>query len=614
MAATGPAPAAFAAAAAPRRPSPALALVTALPVAVVAAAAARRLSAVVRSEPGVPLWDEAAQGLVGRQLLDALRAGQLLEFLRLVNDQVVWPFLHGLLLVPWMALAGDDLESAARLAAWLAALTPLAAFAGGLALHPARGVLAGSLAAALIATAPVPAVFGTLGMLEAPGAFLLAVTFALHARALQPGAARGWTAAAGLSTAALVLLKYNYGLLWLAGLLLFEWRDRPPAARRAAREAVERWLGAGGWRRPLPLLAALAALVTLAILVTGGGAFAAFGQRISLRSPGNPAYVLLLLLTAWAAVSSSRRRAAWRDGCRRLGERTRLLALTIGLPLLLWFLIPHPNRVRALVEFSINRSTGPAPWSLEGLLYYPAAFARDYAAAPGLGWAVLALALLPPRRIEPAALRLAWCAALAGLAATTLHRYHDPRFLHTTAVVIALAAAGRLTVLIAMLAARVPPPAGRALAGAALVAALAAPFAAPPGEARIREGHRGYRGAAAILAPADALLDRAAAAGAPGVLLGASTPLSPALLEWRARTRGLPPAIVPRRSRGAADDPARPRFAAMPVPGTGLERRTRDELAADRRAFESLLASGPPPLADTTVGDIRIVHWPPLSR
>src|SRR5690242_10019144 len=55
-----------------------------------------RLVRLVRDEPGLPLWDEAAQSLVGAQLFDALRALRPLEFLRLLNDQVVWPFVHGL--------------------------------------------------------------------------------------------------------------------------------------------------------------------------------------------------------------------------------------------------------------------------------------------------------------------------------------------------------------------------------------------------------------------------------------------------------------------------------------------------------------------------------------
>lgn len=581
-------------------------------VCVVAAMTLWRLAAIIRTEPGLPLWDEASQSLVGAQLLDAARALRPLEFLRLWNDQVVWPFVHGALLVPWMALAGDDRESAARLSAALVAALPLAAFLGGTALHPTRGAWAGLFAAALLMTAPLLQVFGTLGMLEAPGAFLVALTFALHARSMRPGAARGWTIAAGVSTAALVLLKYNYGLLWLGGLLLFEWRERSPRLRGAWLDAARAWFARGGWRRPMPLVLGLYALALAAIFVTGGGAFDVLGQRVSVRSPGNPAYGLLLLASGSAAVSFLRDRAAWRAWWQARSERTRVLAATIGIPLLAWFLIPTPNRVRALVEFSINRSTGPAPWSLEGLFYYPEAFARDYAAASWLGWVVLALALIPPRRIEPPGARLAWSAAVVGLLATAAHRYHDPRFLFTTAVPIALSAAARLTGLLAALAARMPRPTAAAVWTLAFVAAIAAPLAFAPDEARVRAGHRAYRGPEALGAPLDFVLKRAALAPERGVLLGVSNPLSPALLEWRARERGAPPRkLLPRRAR-SGDPAGAPVFAAMPLPGTTLDAMTHAELDADRRAFAALLARTDRARAvDTTfaAAGVRVVEF-----
>ena len=579
-----------------------LARVTLFPLALAASLRALSLERIVRSEPGLPLWDEAAQSLVGAQLLDALRAGRVLEFLRLLNDQVVWPFLHGAMLLPWMAFRGDDWESAARANAWLAALLPLLAFAAGTRLHPARGLWAGAIAAALLLTAPLHGVFGTLGMLEVPGAFLLALTFTFHAFARRTGASRTWWIAAGLSTTALVLLKYNYGLLWTLGLLLFEWLERPPRARRAALASLRARLATGS-RHPMAIVLGFYALGLIAILMTGGGVFTLFGHRISMRSPGNPAYGWLLLACGWAAVSFARRPAVWRERWRALPERARILFATTGAPLLVWFLIPVPNRVRALVEFSINRASGPEPWTLEGLFYYPGAFVRDYAAVPWLGWCVLALALIPPRRLEPPAARLAWCAALVGLIATAAHRYHDPRFLFTTVVPIALSASARLVALVAMVTARTPRPAADLLWALALIAALAAPFTLAPAEARLRAGHRAFRGPAGLEAPIDLVLSRAALAPEPGVLLGVSNSLSPALLEWRARERGAPPRDrLPRRARpgeftvspagmrAIVIPPRVPVFAVMPAAGSPLDSVTRGELSHDRRALEDLMA------------------------
>ena len=497
-----------------------------------AAFASGQLFRIVRTEPGLPLWDEAAQGFAGLEAARALGHFRPLEFLAVLNRQVVWPFVHALLLLPGFGLFGPGLETPALVSATLFGLTAVLALAAGSALHPTRGPWIGPLAAALLLASPQYRVFGTLGMLEMPGAFLLALTIALHVRCAGPDARRPWLAAAGASTAALFLLKYNYGMLWLAALIVNEWFRLARDRRAFWRGRAAAWLAAGGLFRPLPLFLTLvfAALATIAL--TGGFEFTALGRRVSVHSVGNPAYALLVIFTAWGALAVARDPAAWRARWRALPERHRVLIATIGVPLLVWFLIPWPNRVRALADFVANRKSGPTPWSLDGLLYYPRVFASEYSPAAVVGWIVFLLALVPPQRAQHGAWLL-YIALAIGFEGTVAHRYHHPRFLFTTALLVWINAARAAVGLAAPLIARAPRLAR--VPAAALALALALIVLHPPVESRVRAGHRAWRTSEALLPVMDRVLDLAAAERGHAVLLGYSYALSPGLLSWRAR-------------------------------------------------------------------------------
>uniref|UniRef100_A0A832I5V6 Glycosyltransferase RgtA/B/C/D-like domain-containing protein n=1 Tax=Eiseniibacteriota bacterium TaxID=2212470 RepID=A0A832I5V6_UNCEI len=625
----------------PRAARFALVAAPAVLVALAATLAVRaRLAGVVRAEPGVPLWDEAAQGFAGLRVALALRHGQALDLLAALNEQVVWPPLHALLLAPAFLLFGPAFETPARATTWLFAAMALGAFAaaafaarpgappaGAPAPGDARRLLlplaaaSATLAATLLS--PAARAFGTLGMLEVPGAALALAAYCAAALEGDPARARRRGALAGALAAALFLLKYNYGLLWLAPLAAVEWSRLPAPYRAAWRARAAAWIARGAWRRPLPLVFLAWGALIASIAATGGWAVEAFGVRVSMRSWGNPAYGLLLAAVAAALVSWARRRAAWRAAWRELPPRTRALAAWAGLPILAWLLAPYPNRVKALAGFVANRATDPAPLSLDGLLYYPRAFAEHYAPEPALGGAALVLALVPPRRGAPAAARLAWWALITGLAATWLHRYHDPRFFFTVAPFVWINAARALTGAVEAALRRAPPSPALATRGALAygLAALAG-LAAPPApsaplaalaarvETRARALHRAYRAPDAVVPILDDVLGhtvRAAPARGPTVLLGYSNALSPGLLSWRlaqhTSAARLPLEDLPRRppalAEGASEDalgarlvdlrdPPRRIVAALPFPHAAGYAAVRAELWADSVTAERL--------------------------
>ena len=573
-----------------------LALVAVIALAV---AAAVQLWRIAGADRGVPLWDPAEHGVAGVALAEALKRGDLLGLLLGINRQVLWPFAHSLMLLPWALLLGPGYATAARLSAVLFAGTVVALFAAGAGLHPTRGAWVGAAAAALMLVAPIARVFGSVCMLEMPGALLLALTAALHVRACRESASRPLLMAAGLSSAALFFCKYNYGLLWLLPLAIHEWRALPSARRAALRERALDWLAPRRWLRPFPIFMALFAAVIAVIATTGGGVFTVAGVPVSARSPGNPLYGFYLIALAWAALRV-RRAGGLRAVAQRLDERHRVLLATVALPIAVWFLIPAPNRFRVFFDFVVNRDTGHPLWSLATWLEYPRAFARDYSPAPALGWLVLALAAVPPGRRsrgrDPRT--LVYLAMWVGLITTAAHHYHQPRFLFTVAPLIWLAAASNAVSWLARALEMAPLPLRRIAWGALLVGLLTwAALDAPPAAATIA-GRRYLSSPAALAAVLDRLLDLSERSAKTPWLLGYANELSPALLRWQSllthprlperRLPGHAPAISPK-----ADDQAiaarierlrasgRPVVAALATWQFADHRDYREETRAD---------------------------------
>jgi hypothetical protein len=518
---------------------------------------AARLWRVCRADTTLPLWDEAEHGFAGVQVADAIRHLDPIGFLGALNAQVLWPFVHSLLLAPALLAGHDRLAAAEAVSVALYAGAVLLLFVAGRELHPTRGAWVGVLAASLALVSPAWGEFGTLVMLEIPGTFLLLVAFLLHARSAREPLDRRAVRVAGLATTTLFLCKYNYGLLWLIPLAVWEWSLWPEPSRARAAGALRARLRPAWWMRPAPILLAAGPIAIVAIVVTGGGAFTLFGRVVSVRSPGNLAYMWWLAALVWLLVPRRvgaragngpvRResRAAW--VMTRLPERTRALVQTIAIPLAVWFTIPWPNRVREFFGFIANRDSGTPVWTAAGLSFYPRALASEYSPAPTLAWIVLACAagLLLDRRVT-APVRLARLACVAGFMLTAVHRFRDFRFLFTVTPLVWLCAAATLVWLGDALLRRLPSARVRdVVVFAGMAAALTGAWRALPNAPSVRERRLRYRTPATIAPALDSLLavvadaDRVVPAGR-NALLGYSNVLSPGLLKWQARL--VPPA------------------------------------------------------------------------
>jgi hypothetical protein len=589
------------------RLGPALVYVAAVALALLAARTTIALWRFATVAPELPLWDEAKYGVDGLRLAAAAAELDVARWLAIVYGLDVWPPLFPIVESLAFLAAGPSVAVARGLMATLFLATVAAAYWAGREIAP-RSPAVAVAAAVLVATSPFVQLFGAHVMLELPGALLLLLALAAHARSLPPaqadaasdaapaagepriGSPTRWRflAAAGLLTSALFFTKYNYAVLWMLPLAASEaW-----IACGGPRAAVARLAGRArrvDLRRPWTAFVAVYMLALVAILVTGGGTLRVAGREASVTSIGNPLLLLLVLCGLRAAARPRRTLASWRRWSRELPPRHRVLLRTAALPAAAWLLLPP--HLGSFVDFLDNRESG-LPRTVETLIFHPRVFVGEYHASPAVGVVVLGLALFALTRLGRAtpAVRVLLLAAAAGLAATALHPYKEPRFFFVVAPLLWLAAAWALTTLVESAVLLVGASGAGRSGGARRRDAAAGSLATGAGDVAslgLRRERRFALGVNAVLAAAFVVAAAAAPALAPGLreafarytvpattgpvldrildaatqdralVLGTWNQLSPVLVEWRDREQlagaAAPELVVPEARDDSAD-------------------------------------------------------------
>lgn len=310
--------------------------------------------------------------------------------------------------------------------------------ASGFASAAARWTFAGGVGAALglaFLLAPLPRLFSLLVMREMAGIAVVTVALAatLRARRLELAvsepakrtAAWRWSAAASLT---LLLMKVNFGVLWLGSLLLWRLVESTAGERRSwvAGGWSVVWPRDGGWPRRL-----LAGALWLLALATALG-----------ENPGIGLYAVQIALTVAGVLAWRRRRAELERTWSTLSTPLRAYLAVLVAPLWIWWLSPDPIHPKEIFAFLRNRPGAPFSW--EGLLLaYPQSWLADWSPSPAVGVAVVALAavaaLLGWRR--SAGVQLVLCGLAVHVALIALHSYRQPRFF-ATAVPFLLVAGG----------------------------------------------------------------------------------------------------------------------------------------------------------------------------
>jgi hypothetical protein len=311
---------------------------------------------IVRTRHLLPQWDLATH--LGHGWLDhhLLATGQIPGLLWDLWLQGYWPPGLSLYQVPFYLTLGDSMASGL----WS---TPVAfvliALTGSALLWRQwsdRALLPASLFLALLMSSPFLLAYATVTMTEMLGALAqLLVLFCYLCYRQRPGPRTARLFAISLTV--LFFVKYNYFLLLVGPLVVYEWLERTSGSDPSQRMAsVSRWT-----RRvlssPTAVVAGLFIAGLLVIMRTGGFDFQLLGQQVSVRGVGNSGYVVLYILLGRLWYLHRRGRIDW-ERLTSADPRIRPLLLWFFVPVAIWLASPYPNHIRDFANLVINRPLG----------------------------------------------------------------------------------------------------------------------------------------------------------------------------------------------------------------------------------------------------------------
>lgn len=499
----------------------------------------------------LPRWDMAKYGAAASRLQQAIEGLEPWTFFAEIHRLSSWPFVLPLLESGVFVLFGNSFSNARCLMVVLFGLTCALAMrlAWQLSEHAVAALMLSLCTGLLVISSPMLHLYGVLNMLEMPAALGMLLSLTAYLRMLKdPWRASSWWLLA-VTSLALFFLKYNYGLIWLLSLGLAESRRRAGSWRRASRRAWEAL-----WHRPFgpwQIFVGGVLLALLALRLSGGGEMSLGPLRLRATSIGNPAYGLLLLAVG-RSVLWSRQRRLWGHRWRRWSPSDRQLGWGLGLPILVWMLLPpHCKDFFGFVE---NRSSGLPWYSTESLGFYVRVLAADYLRWPVLLWPMLLLAAGKCCRLgkSTAPWRLLTLLVMVHAVALLAHPYKLPRFAFTLWIPLVLLAVGGLLDLLSWSRrwlAGVPPlrhlgervsalaTLGVACLPLLLLLSWAGDILPRPGDGgSLAQRFESQTVAAEHLPLLDHILEQAAASDETA-LLGTWNLFSPSLVDWRQAQR-----------------------------------------------------------------------------
>lgn len=274
-------------------------------------------------------WDPATHAFYGVKLTLALQSLNPLKVLAVTNEQVLWPPLHSYLQVPFMLALGKNFFASSVCSFFFLVMCFIAlAYCYQQISSDWFGLV---FLLCLAGTCPFYLAYGSMPMLEIFGATLTIWSAALYMRHSR------WFP---LSLALLFFLKYNYCIYLLLPLAVTELVPRIISFRKKAPAKLISLI------TPFRLIVATFAFLLFVILVTGGFSI----KGLSVRGIGNPLYILYLIVLIRAAFKRQYAKA-W-NRIRGTGWEWFVI------PVLIWLLIPIPNRIKTLVSFTINAPLG----------------------------------------------------------------------------------------------------------------------------------------------------------------------------------------------------------------------------------------------------------------
>jgi hypothetical protein len=499
---------------------------------------ARHTIEIVRARHLLPRWDLATHLGHGWEDYHLLVTGRIPALLWDLWLQGYWPPGLSLFQMPFYLVLGGDMTSGL----WSGpAAFVLVGVLGCLVLWRQlrdAAFLPAALFLALLMSSPFLLASASVTMTETLGAAAqVFVVLAYVSYRQDPTAGHARLVAIALTV--LFFVKYNYFVLLVGPLVLFEWLDRTSGWSPARRvTSVWRWVR-GVLSSPTGACLAAYVVLLLIVLMSGGFEVRIFGSRVSVRGIGNSGTIVLyiLLLRVWYLHRRGRLEISrWTSA----DPLVRPLLIWFVVPVTIWLASPYPNHLRDVANLVINRPVGE-PTVGSGISTYVTALRTVYFQADWILVAVLIVFAVAALRYRQQSAGMQWLVLTIPLqfAAIALHQTRFPRFLLLTVVLLCLAASSEVGRWIA-----------RASGGARLVAGVLAPIVVVCGvtagrrvvaEDRFRIHAFEHYTDSDTLRTALQSIRRELTADDRLVIVGESNDLSPGLFRWELG----PPSGVP---------------------------------------------------------------------
>jgi len=229
----------------------------------------------------------------------------------------------------------------------------------------------------LSAFSPLLLRFGNLFMTEIPGAMLIVWTIVMYLRSFDQSNSNRLSARfAGIGMTLVFLCKYNYLIFLIPLLVAGEWsRNQSLQTIRIDRHRLIVYVVTGLLIPILTILAAYSATLQDEVQI--------LGMDVSVRGLSNVLYgvIAVVLITLLGGVDFLLSRLSGQMGLRSsIHVQTTVLIHWGCIPVLIWVLLPSPNRIYAIIRFCVNRTSGLT--GLENTLFYPSVLSSHVIGQP----------------------------------------------------------------------------------------------------------------------------------------------------------------------------------------------------------------------------------------
>lgn len=326
--------------------------------------------------PYLPRWDIAYHTIFAWELYDYLVSFNLPMFFWTFWLETRWPTVNAFYQIPFYITFGPSYASAIYSAAFTYATMGVIAATYAVNAQRRMPLTAAAMISFFALTSPVYLAYATIPMLEITGALSLVTVLAAYLISRENSDPR-YAKLFALSLTILFFTKYNYFLMAIIPLAVFEWseqtagisfRDRVMQGRALILWLLSSWTG-----RIVVIYTVIVSILTM----TGRMKFELFGQKIVVSGVGASGIFFLFFLL-WRLIKAHR--AGQIDWSKIWGVDHRLKPFAVWFlaPISIWLSTPYPNHMNGFFEyFYVHKNLNPRSLA-EGVAYYLDELSQNY--------------------------------------------------------------------------------------------------------------------------------------------------------------------------------------------------------------------------------------------